>query len=201
MFDRTKKVKVVNRYSGHVGYSIPELNIVRQFEIRESKDISFDELERLAYTSGGPELLTNYLLITDREVLAELPNLGKIEPEYFYEEKDVIGMLTTASLDAFLDCLDFAPDGVLDLIKEKAVELPLNDVSKRNAIKDKLNFDVEQAIIIKNTKSEAEKEGSSTEAKQETSNGRRTSVPTPTEESGESGGRRVAAPEKYKVVK
>jgi len=39
--------------------------------------------------------------------------------------------MTTGSLDEFLDCLDFAPEGVKDLIKTLSVELPLNDVSKR----------------------------------------------------------------------
>lgn len=33
-----------------------------------------------------------------------------------------------------------------------AVELPLNDVAKRNAIQEKLGFDVTRAIEIKNTK-------------------------------------------------
>ena len=33
-----------------------------------------------------------------------------------------------------------------------AVDLPLNDVSKRNAILDKMGFDVDKAIEIKNTK-------------------------------------------------
>jgi len=39
--------------------------------------------------------------------------------------------MKTGSLDEFLDCLDFAPEGVTDLIKTLAVELPLNDVAKR----------------------------------------------------------------------
>ena len=54
--------------------------------------------------------------------------------------------MLTGSLDAFLDCLDFAPEGVLQIIKDAAVELPLNDVQKRDAIKEKLGFDVSAAI-------------------------------------------------------
>jgi len=52
------------------------------------------------------------------------------------------------SLDEFLDCLDFAPEGVKDLIKNLAVELPLNDVAKREAIFNKLGFNVDNAIRI-----------------------------------------------------
>ena len=48
--------------------------------------------------------------------------------------------------DDFLDCLDFAPVGVIDLIKQLAVSLPLNDMEKREAIKNKFGFDVTKAI-------------------------------------------------------
>ena len=57
--------------------------------------------------------------------------------------------MLTGSLDAFLDCLDFAPEGVLQIIKDAAVELPLNDVQKREAIKTKLGFDVSAAVSNK----------------------------------------------------
>ena len=57
--------------------------------------------------------------------------------------------MKTGSLDEFLDCLDFAPEGVKDLIKNLAVDLPLNDVAKREAIFNKLGFNVDNAIRIK----------------------------------------------------
>ena len=38
------------------------------------------------------------------------------------------------------------------MIKDMAVALPLNDVTKREAIRDKTGFDVTKAIEIKNTK-------------------------------------------------
>ena len=60
--------------------------------------------------------------------------------------KEIIDLIKTGSLDAWLDCLDFAPEGVLQIIKDAAVELPLNDVQKRDAIKEKLGFDVSAAI-------------------------------------------------------
>jgi len=60
--------------------------------------------------------------------------------------------MKVGTLEQFLDCLDFAPESVLENIKDMAVNLPLNDVSKRNAIQEKLGFDVSKAIEIKNTK-------------------------------------------------
>jgi hypothetical protein len=62
--------------------------------------------------------------------------------------------MKTGSLDEFLDCLDFAPEGVKDLIKNLSVELPLNDVAKREAIFNKLGFNVDNAIRIKRESSE-----------------------------------------------
>jgi hypothetical protein len=57
--------------------------------------------------------------------------------------------MQNGSLDEFLDCLDFAPEGVIDLIKTLAVELPLNDVAKREAILNKTGFNVDNAIRIR----------------------------------------------------
>jgi hypothetical protein len=67
--------------------------------------------------------------------------------------------MKVGTLEQFLDCLDFAPESVLENIKDMAVSLPLNDVSKRNAIQEKLGFDVSKAIEIKNTKFDGGAEG------------------------------------------
>ena len=45
-----------------------------------------------------------------------------------------------------MDALDFAPEGVVSLIKDKAVEIKLNDVYKREIIAQKTKFDVSKAI-------------------------------------------------------
>ena len=74
------------------------------------------------------------------------------EPEYFYTEADVKRIMLSGSLDEFLDLLDFAPEAIIDTIKELSVNLPLNDVAKRDAIKEKFGFDVSRAIEIKNAK-------------------------------------------------
>jgi len=68
------------------------------------------------------------------------------ELEYNYTEEDVINLIKNGSMDEWLDCLDFAPTGVIDLIKRFSVDLPLGDYNKRQALKEKLNFDVDKAI-------------------------------------------------------
>lgn len=157
MIDKNKMVKVINKFSGTVGYDVPEMGVHRNFYPKESKDISFEELERLSFIPGGDVILRNYLEIVDEEAIVALFN-EKPEPEYHYSEEDVKKLLTTGSLDQFLDCLDFAPDVIKDMIKDLAVELPLNDMTKRQAIQNKLGFDVTKAIEIKNTKYDGETE-------------------------------------------
>ena len=136
---------VKNRSYGIVVYSIKEDGIRREFHPGETKEISFGELEKLSFQSGGRELIERYLQITNKEVTDTL-NITT-EPEYYLTEDEIKNLILNGSLDAFLDCLDFAPIGVLDLIKKMAVTLPCNDIAKRRAIKDKLGFDVNKAIV------------------------------------------------------
>lgn len=141
-------VKVRNRDSGAVLYKIPELNGLRRvFQPKETKEVPFDELKKLSYLPGGMALLKDSLVIQDDEAVAAL--LGEVEPEYNYTAEDIKKLLQEGTLDELLDCLDFAPEGVTDLIKVIAVELPLNDVAKRDAILEKLHFNVTNAIEIK----------------------------------------------------
>ena len=146
--DKDTLVKVRNRDSGAVLYKIPELNGLRRvFQPKEVKEVPFDELRKLSYLPGGMALLRDSLVVQDDEAVAAL--LGEVEPEYNYTPEDIKKLLQEGTLDELLDCLDFAPEGVIDLIKVIAVELPLNDVAKRDAILEKLHFNVTNAIEIK----------------------------------------------------
>ena len=146
--------KVLNRSSSQVIYNIPELSIRREFAPGETKNISYEELEKLYYVSGGANLMANYLLVQDAEVLEKLDM--KIEPEYNFTEKEVIDLIKNKSLNAFLDALDFAPVGVIDMIKDLSVKLPLTDYEKQKALKEKTGFDVNKAIVMSEEDSPAQ---------------------------------------------
>lgn len=135
---------VKNRSSSMVVYRIPETNLRREFQPGETKRIPFGELEKLTYQPGGHTLLEEFLQIVDEAVTTNL-NVRR-EVEYDMSEAQIRDLLTIGSLDAFLDALDFAPMGVIDLIKTMAVSLPLEDYSKRKALLDKTGFDVDKAI-------------------------------------------------------
>lgn len=185
------KISVKNRSSSMVVYSVPELGVRREFAPSETKSIPLEELNALSYLPGGMNLIRKHLFIQDNNALDEISM--KVEPEYYLDEKGVIDLLENGSIDAFLDCLDFAPEGVLDLIKKHAVALPVNDNRKRDAIKEKLGFDVTAAIkhLEEARKAEEEENGTKDEPI--------TPVRRVKAEETQTTGRRVAVPQ-YKVV-
>ena len=142
--DNNKVFNVKNRSAGVVGYNIPEEKIRREFAPGETKKISWYELDKLSYQPGGTRILEEFLQVYNEEVIQEL-NLHT-EPEYFMGEAEVIKLIRDGSIDEWLDALDFAPTGVLDLIKQMSVTIPLNDYNKRIALKQKLGFDIDAAI-------------------------------------------------------
>ena len=144
MINANTVYNVLNRSSSMVGYTIPELNIRREFQPGETKKIKFSELEQLTYQPGGTTLIQDYFLIREQEVTDAL-NI-QTEIEYYMNEDNVRDLILNGSLDQFLDCLDFAPEGVLEMIKKLAIELPMNDVEKREALKKKTGLDVDAAI-------------------------------------------------------
>ena len=135
---------VKNRSSSVVVYRIPETNLRREFQPGETKKIPFGELEKLTYQPGGHALLEEFLKIVDEAVTNNL-NVRR-EVEYDMSEVQIRDLLTRGSLDAFLDALDFAPMGVIDLIKKLSISIPMVDIQKRKALKEKTGFDVEAAL-------------------------------------------------------
>ena len=170
---------VKNRGAGHVSYRIPEDGIRRSFAPGETKEITYQELEKLTFQPGGMMILTNYLQIIEHEAIQKFGI--HTEPEYFMSEADIVKLIKVGSLDAFLDTLDFAPVAVIDLIKKLSIEIPLMDMAKRRALKEKTGFDVDAALRhIEEDKEESGTILKTTERRVKTEEvpaGRRTSAP------------------------
>jgi hypothetical protein len=179
---------VKNRSAGVATYKIPELGVRRSFQAGEIKKISAEELEKLTYRPGGMAILSNFLQIMEPEAIAKV-GLNP-QPEYHMSEQDIAKLMMNGSIDEFLDCLDFAPPGVIDLIKKLSVSLPMTDFQKVNALKTKTGFDA--AAALKHVMEEQEDDGQDTILK--TSGERRVKK----EETAVPEGRRTAP--KYNVV-
>jgi len=59
--NKDKIYNVKNRSASTVVVRIPELGIRKEFAPGETMRMSFDELEKLSYQSGGRELMANFL--------------------------------------------------------------------------------------------------------------------------------------------
>ena len=101
--ENINKVAVKNRSNSTVVYSIPEMNVRREYAPGETKKIPKEEIEALTYRSGGANLIQRFLVI-DQETLNDISM--NVEPEYWLDDEGVKKLLTEGSLDAFLDCLD-----------------------------------------------------------------------------------------------
>ena len=190
MLDKNTIIKVTNRSNGSTGYTIPDLgNLHRSFQSGETKELTIEELRKLSYIPGGMFLLRNNLVLDNPEAIAEL--LNEVEPEYYYTEEDIKTLLTTGTLAQFEDCLDFAPEGTINLVKKLSVELELNDVSKRKALLEKTGFNVTTAIEA----NQMDEKEVVTETKT-----RRTAAITKTPITTTSGRRSAPVASKYKVV-
>ena len=142
--DKLNKIyNVKNRSAGSVSYRIGTQR--REFGPGETQRVTYEELEKLTYIPGGKALIENRLLITDVEVRDDLSI--NTQPESFLDEEEIKHVMNNGSLDQFLDMLDFAPAGVIDLIKKNAVELPLNNLDKVTALKNKTGFDARVALV------------------------------------------------------
>ena len=190
--DRQTKVNVRNRSNSYVIYKIDDMNIRREFAPGETKLLPLEELYALSQKQGGAQIIANHLFIDSPAAVEEIAM--KVEPEYYLDDKGVIDLLKNGSVDALLDCLDFAPAGVIDLVQKYALELPLTDTRKIKAIKDKMGFDV--ALALKHKEELAAEEA---EASEQTESGMevrtRRTQPAKTEVVS---GRRTAP--QYKVV-
>lgn len=148
MLNKNTRIVIKNRSNGKVGYTIPDMNNLRRtFQANEKKEVSFEELQKLSYIPGGMYLLKNYFILDNEEAIKVL--IGGTELEYVYTEAEVTKLLLNGSLDELLDCLDFAPKGVVELVESLAVKMEISDLKKREAIQQKTGFNVSKAIEIK----------------------------------------------------
>lgn len=140
-------IKVYNRSDSNITYNLREQRQRRVFALGECKELEPDELNALYQMDGGKTLCEQYLLIDDE---AWVKAHFREEPplEYFWKPEDVKKCLLEDSLDLFQETLEYAPAGVIDLIKMYAWQLPISDLNKIEAIKMATGFDTLAAVEV-----------------------------------------------------
>jgi hypothetical protein len=138
-------VSVTNRNNGRTTYILPN-GTYREFNLGQTRQLDLDELKELRDCDGGEYLLKNFLIINDKTALDYLDL--HTEPEYFYTKAEIEELLANGSLDQLEDCLNFAPEGVIELVKDVAIKTELSDTRKRKLIQEKTGFSIDNAIMV-----------------------------------------------------
>ena len=84
MIKKDAIIKVKNKFGGTVGYDVPDTNLHRNFYPNQTREITYDELEKVYYSPGGEVILREFLEIEDEEVIKQLFE-SDVEPEYHYD--------------------------------------------------------------------------------------------------------------------
>lgn len=118
------------------------------FQPYETKKISAEILRRLNYSHGGSVLLRNYICVMNDELAAEF-GVSPETIEYKWTREDIDNCLLNEPIDNLLDALDFGPDGIKEMLVQRAADLKLNDMSKRQALQDATGFDINALISLR----------------------------------------------------
>lgn len=133
-------MKVMNRDVGQTGYHLPELQIRRVFNVGEIKELKEEEILLLYNTDAGRLMLCQILQIQNKDFVRE--HIWPEAPiEYFWTKEQIRKCLEEDSVELFSETLDYAPEGVINILKDLAWRLPLTDLNKCNIMKTKLGFD------------------------------------------------------------
>lgn len=130
----------------------------RAFAGQQTMKISVEELRQLAYSRGGLVLLRNHLSIDNKELAEEFGiQSDTYDNEYQWTKEDVDRVLLSGDMDELLDALDFAPNGIIDLIISRAVNLRISDIAKRKAISEATGRNINSMIeLVEDSEQEVE---------------------------------------------
>jgi pyruvate-formate lyase-activating enzyme len=148
-------VEVINNSTGSVSYYSEFSRTVRKWDKPSTiKKISLEELRELVGSSGGYELLENFLLIKDMDVREELGL--PVNKEYMLGEKEIKALLKK-SVDVLENTLENTSESIKDKIAQIAIETKVSDLDKLEVIKDHTGVDVLFAIQEKKEEEKQEK--------------------------------------------
>ncbi len=182
LIDDSEIVPVKNMMRHEVGYVLTS-GVARHFAPHMTIRIKAEELRDLSYESGGLDFLRNYVCVGN-SALAEEFGISNDLIEYTWGEKEIEEALTTADIDVLLDALDFAPDGIVEELRDKAIELEIPDGNRIAAINKRLGIDINTMIKNKHAydtaedkTEEAPKQRRTTAARKSTTGTRRKAAP------------------------
>ena len=115
-------VSVRNMVNHKVVYVLPDWNRKVVFEPFQERKIPAGELRALHYTTGGYNLLHDYLCVESADLRTEF-EIPEDQIEYDWKLEDIKYLLldNNALIESLQDALDFAPEGIREMIIDYAV--------------------------------------------------------------------------------
>ena len=168
-------VPIRNIVDFETGYILTSSGRARRLMPNVIMRVTAGELRELFWQPGGAFLLQNFIHVGNKELAAEF-GVPADAIEYDWTEKDIVKCLTVDNLDVLLDALDFAPAGIVETLKDKAIELEITDLTKIKAISDKTGIDINAAI--KNKHAYEETNNTNAEEKPKTRRAKSTAAAT-----------------------
>jgi len=140
-------ISVRNLVDHKVVYVVPEEHRRVVFEGFQEKKIPAKELRALNYTVGGAELIHNYLCVKDKDMREEF-NIPSDLVEYDWTIKDIQRVLTDLSspIEELEDALDFAPEGIREMLTDYAVKWKIPDSNRRKIISKMTGVNIDKMI-------------------------------------------------------
>ena len=174
-----EQVTVENMTNIQVGYILPSSGVIRRFLPKVKATVNAGELRELSYQNGGLDLLQKDLRVNNRQLAAEFGVDDDVyDHEYSWTTKEVDACLNDPDINVLLDALDFAPEGIVESLKNRAVELEIADTNKLKAIGEKTHCDLAAIIKNKHAYDDANEEKAETKAKTRRVSNKKTSSTT-----------------------
>lgn len=141
------KIAVQNLTNNDVVYIDDNGGIARRmvFHAQQTIPVEKEVIERMQYDTGGAVLLKDFLSVKDDDMRTNI-GIPADQIEYNWTKEDVKNLLTSGEEDALRDALDFAPQGIVDMIIDMAVAMPLNDRNKVEIIAEATGRNIEMMI-------------------------------------------------------
>lgn len=109
------------------------------FGPQQAKTLSAEDLRSLAYVPGILTMFYDGKLRMDNMELCREFNIPTDIPEYDYTIEDIDRILVKEDIEVLMDVLDFAPEGILELVKNRAIALKIPSLEKRRVISERLS--------------------------------------------------------------
>lgn len=140
------KIKIRNLCDHTICYSTNDGMHRRELSPNQEIVVTAAELRQLNSDRGGHYLLERFIEVENQELAKEFGIDVEETPEYTWRASDVDDVLLNQSIERLEDALDFAPEGIVNLIVTRAVELDIPDNRKREAIQKRTNRNISNMI-------------------------------------------------------